>query len=427
MRLCQEKLLLNEPIIHQTTGGLTVAVIVIPGMEKKIGLLSCPFGSITQKISMAGKLIEIPGGTAHFLEHKLFESQDGVNVFEYFADIGASCNAYTGFDQTNFLFSTCENHEQALLLLLDFVQNIYLTEESFIKEKKVIEQEILMYEDHPGWRALLNLLTGMYHYHPVREDIAGSLESLAAIDEEMIEFCHEIFYHPQNLLLAIAGDLDSERIIALIDRKQGELRRNDYKEYSVLPTYEPRNVKQSSSVEKCNVAQPIFYLGYKLQGPADNGKTLLREKIIYALLLDILFGPGSAAFYKMYDDGLIDDSFSSSYSGSADFGHIVIGGRTNYPNLLKERLLFYVKSAEDWIKEEDLARTKKKLWGGFVAGLNSLEVLAGQFVNDYRRGTCLIDHFRCLADINLLDLTRLLADELKDENVCFSVIEPLSR
>jgi len=421
----KETLLKETPKIKEFGSGLTAALWNIPGYQKKYALLGSPLGSIHTKIKIHGEEKKIPEGTAHFLEHKLFADKESGNVFDYFASFGASCNAYTSLTGTSYLFSTSENLSKCLELLLDFVQNLHMTPTSIQKEKKVILQEISMYKDHPGWQVFYNLLQNLYHQHPIRNDIAGTKESVLSIGEEILKFCHDTFYHPKSLLLAVIGDLDMEEIIETIEKNQERKTFLPAAEFDFVNLDEPQEIRQKETRVKFSIGQPIIQLGFKINDNPSGGKPLLERDLAFALLSDILFGTGSPAFYEMYDEGLIDDGFSAGFSGEETFGHFILGGGTNHPEKLIERLLEIIKKAKtEGISEGDLERAKKKIWGGFIASLNSLEVLAGQFVKDYRRGLEIVDHFSSLEGINKGQLEYLLTEQLEEEKASISIVEP---
>lgn len=175
------------------------------------------YGSIDNCFRVNGETHRVPAGIAHYLEHKLFESADG-DAFARYAKTGASANAYTSFDMTCFLFSCTENVYDSLEILLDFVQSPYFTEQTVQKEQGIIGQEIKMYEDDPQWRVLFNLLESLYRTHPVKTDIAGTVESIAQITPELLYECYHTFYNLNNMVLSIAGDVDLNRILQLCDR-----------------------------------------------------------------------------------------------------------------------------------------------------------------------------------------------------------------
>ena len=193
--------------------GLTIYLYPKPEYKSTYAIFGTNYGSIDTKFQVKGskEVIEVPDGIAHYLEHKLFESEEG-DAFSEYAKTGAIANAYTSFDFTGYLFSCSENFDESLKILLNFVQSPYFTEETVKKEQGIIGQEIRMYEDNPDWKVLFNLLNCLYHNHPVKKDIAGSIESIAEITAEKLYTCYKCFYNLNNMSICIVGNIDYKSV-----------------------------------------------------------------------------------------------------------------------------------------------------------------------------------------------------------------------
>ena len=173
-----EKNFLNETLYKYTLdNGLDVIIIPKKECTKKYAIFATHFGSMNYrfKSSNDSEIVEVPDGVAHFLEHKLFEQEDGINALDRLTKMGANPNAYTSFNHTAYLFECTENFNDVFKALLHFVQNPYLTDENVEKEKGIIGQEIQMYDDDPSWQLFFNMLGGMYKYHAITKDIAGTI------------------------------------------------------------------------------------------------------------------------------------------------------------------------------------------------------------------------------------------------------------
>ena len=205
--------------------GLTILLCPMEGYSTAYAMFSAKVGSIdtTFKTQREEDFVEVPAGIAHFLEHKMFECEDG-DAFAKYAKTGASANAFTSFDRTAYLFSCAGNFQESLEILLDFVSRPYFTPETVKKEQGIIGQEIRMYDDDPGWRSLFNLLGALYHVNPVKLDIAGTTESIAEISADLLYRCYHTFYSLGNMVLTVAGNFRPETVIETADRilKPGE-------------------------------------------------------------------------------------------------------------------------------------------------------------------------------------------------------------
>ena len=197
--------------------GLTVIVRPMPGYSSTHVIFATRFGSIDRDFRLDGKEVHLPAGVAHFLEHKMFEDQDG-DAFAKYAKTGANANAFTSFDRTCYLFTATQQLDESLDVLLGMVTHPYFTEQTIAKEQGIIGQEIKMYDDSPDWRLITGLFECLYHSHPIRSDIAGTVESIAEITPEMLYDSCKAFYAPGNMVLAAAGNTTMEQILAACER-----------------------------------------------------------------------------------------------------------------------------------------------------------------------------------------------------------------
>ena len=374
---------INETLYHEVLpNGLTVYLLPKNDYHKTYGLFSTNYGSIDNEFIPYGsdKKIKVPDGIAHFLEHKLFEKEDG-DVFQLFGQQGASANAFTSFTKTSYLFSTTDQVEKNLTTLLDFVQAPYFTEETVNKEKGIIGQEIQMYEDDPNWRMFFGILNNLYPEHPLHIDIAGTVESIEAITADDLYTCYRTFYQPSNMVLFVVGKLEPEKLMELIRTNQNA---KDFPPAQKIERYFPDNngdIIAKSSMRSA-ITRDKFVLGIKgLDVLPAEGKELLRYKTALNLLFQLLLGNTSQNYLKMYNDGLIDDSFGFEFSLDREFHFADFSGDTDQPEKaaekVKEILLHFEEDQE--LSEENLTLLKKKMLGQYFQTLNSLEYIANQF------------------------------------------------
>ncbi|MBD8068235.1 EF-P 5-aminopentanol modification-associated protein YfmH [Bacillus sp. PS06] len=371
----------EELYYEKLPNGLDVYVLPKKGFNKTYATFTTKYGSVDNQFIPAGKteLTKVPDGIAHFLEHKLFEKEDG-DVFQDFSKQGASANAFTSFTRTAYLFSSTSNVEQNLETLIDFVQSPYFTEKTVEKEKGIIGQEITMYDDNPDWRLYFGVIQNMYKNHPVKIDIAGTIDSIAKITKDMLYECYETFYHPSNMLLFIVGSVEADKILDFVRENQAK---KDYKEQAEIVRKfeeEPAEVAEKKQVLEMNVQSSKCLVGVKAQNPTRSGMDLLKHELSINLILDILFGKSSEVYEGLYDDGLIDDTFSYDYTEEAGFGFVILGGDTPEPDALSSRIKDVLLNARDSnFTVEQLERAKKKKIGAFLRAINSPEFIANQF------------------------------------------------
>lgn len=304
----------------------------------------------------------------------MFEEPEG-DIFATFASNGASANAFTSFDQTVYLFSATENIETNLSTLVDFVQRPYFTDENVEKEKGIIGQEINMYADNPDWRVYFGLIEAMYSKHPVRIDIAGTVESISTITKETLYTCYNAFYHPSNMLLFVVGGVDPEKVFSLIRANQKEKTYGKQGEIKRIFEDEPEQVATKRLESKLAVSMPKIMFGFKEKVEDLTGEASLKRDLITKLMLDLLVGSSTALYQKLYDEELISDSFGHEFNSSPQYAFSAMGGDTKDPDLLlkriKEEVDLILKSG---FAEKDFERARKKKIGGYLRMLNSLKV-----------------------------------------------------
>lgn len=425
-RIIDNKTLKETVYADNLFPGLEVFVLPKRDYNKKYASFAAKFGSVDSKFNVGnnGEVLEVPDGVAHFLEHKLFEDEKG-NVFDEFAGLGASCNAYTNFNMTNYLFSSTDNFEECFELLLNFVQSPYFTRESVEKEKGIIEQEIRMYQDNANWRIFFNLLGLLYQNHPVRNDIAGTVESIQEIDEDVLYKCYHTFYHPSNMALFVVGDVDASRILKQVKANLGKRDHEVLGEIKRIYPEEPAAVAEKMIREDMEVSQPLLNLGFKDRNVGFSGRELLKKEIAADLLLEIIFGKSSGLYDKLYDDGLINDRFGASYVAEKDYGHVIIGGETPDPDKLYASLLAAIDEyRKKGIDAEDFRRQQRKTLGEFLRNFNSLEFIANNFLAYHFKDINFFDYLNLLLEITHKDVVAQM-NELLDENYhACSIISP---
>ncbi|MCU9593027.1 insulinase family protein [Caldibacillus thermolactis] len=382
MKRIEFKQLDEELYFEKLDNGLDVYCLPKRGFNKTFITFTTKYGSVDNHFMPLGSnaFIQVPDGIAHFLEHKMFEKEDG-DVFQTFTKQGASANAFTSFTRTAYLFSATNNIYENLKTLIDMVQVPYFTEQTVEKEKGIIGQEIQMYNDNPDWRLYFGTIENMYHNHPVKIDIAGTIESIADITSELLYECYHTFYHPSNMLLFVVGPVDPKAIIDMIRKDQAARPFKDLPEIQRRFDDEPENVRENGKILKMNVQTPKCMVGMKGNFINQQGDEMLKTELAVQLLLDLLFSRSSNNYRDLYDQGLIDDTFSYDYTQEETFSFALVGGDTTDPDQLEsviKKVLLKAKTHEN-LSEQALERMKKNKIGSFLRALNSPEFIANQF------------------------------------------------
>ena len=413
--------LLNEKyydIDHPS--GLKILVMPKENYSSTYAIFATKYGSIDTMIQMSdGSFKEIPEGTAHFLEHKLFESED-LDAFERFAKTGASANAYTSFERTGYLFSCSANFKKNLEILLDFVQNPYFTQATVEKEQGIIGQEIDMYKDAPDWEVMFNCLRTMYHNLPVRIDIAGTQESIAQITAKTLYGCYDNFYNLHNMVLAVAGNADVDEIVEVADKV---LKPVEGKMAQRKVIDEPEEVIDNYIEEKLSVATPQFMFGFKESW--DTPERTTKEEISMEILLDMISGQSSELYKRLFDGKLINNSFGFEYFTGFGYSCVLFAGESNDPKKVAEEIVGEIgKFRETGFDKTAFERTKKKLYGRMIMGMNDIEGLANNMAVSYFAGEDVFTDFEIFKTVTLDDVNDIFKKTLDENRSVLSVINP---
>ena len=204
---------IGEEVIRTTLeNGLPVFVVPKKDYRRKYAMFATRYGGMDMRFQLNGQWLDTPAGSAHYLEHKMFDTEAG-NALQELAKNGAEPNAFTSNAITCYYFDSTEKFYENLEILLSFVSVPYFTEESVEKEQGIIAQEINMIEDNPEWQVYKRLMQALYHTSPARTSVAGSVESIRQITAQTLYDCHNAFYTPSNMCLVVVGDVDADKVL----------------------------------------------------------------------------------------------------------------------------------------------------------------------------------------------------------------------
>ncbi len=403
------------------SSGLEIRVMPKEGYTSAYAVFGVKYGSIDTAVKAEnGEFETIPEGTAHFLEHKLFESED-LNAFERFAKTGASANAYTSFEKTAYLFKGSENIGESLEILLDFVQNPYFTQQTVEKEQGIIGQEIRMYQDLPDWQVMFNLLRALYAEHPVRIDIAGTQDSIAKIDADLLYRLYKSFYNPSNMVLSIVGAIKPEEVFAIVDKciksSDGIKAERKFVKEKPMPV-------QNYIEEKLSVAQKQFLLGYKenLSEPLLS----LEDEIASQVVIEAIAGKASPLYKRLLDEELIDMGFGGELFNGYGFSCVMLGGTSADPEktakIIREEIKRNQKEGIDPVAFE---RAKRKFYGRYVMSYNDIDDTANLMMNLYFNDCEPFAELEACRNLTLEKAQARLA-VLNDDSTSLSVISPIA-
>jgi len=413
---------LGERILTETLeNGLRVAVVPKPGYLRRYACFTAHYGGMDLRFTLDGVRHDTPAGIAHYLEHKMFDTEDG-SAMQRLSRNGAEPNAYTAPSVTAYYFDCTEHFEENLRELLSFVSVPYFTAESVEKERGIIAQEIRMTEDEPDWRVYKNLLSCLYRTHPARVSIAGTEESIRAITPELLYACHAAFYDPSNMMLCVVGDVDAARVLSIarevLPPGRGRAPERDY------GAEEPPAPAQARVAEAMDVAVPQFLVGFKCPASAD-GDALLRQDLVGDLACDVLFGESSPLYQTMYDAGLINGSFGGGFDQLPGAAYLYAGGECREPERVVTLLIEEAaRLAREGVDETLFEQSRRAGFGSSLRALNSFENIAASLADGCFRG---FDPFRFPEEYDAVtraDVEAFLRENVTRERCAISLLTP---
>ena len=335
--------------------------------------LSVPYGNFALHLKQNDQDIFLPSGSAHFLEHKIFAMPDGKDAFQTFTELGTDANAMTGYTQTSYLFSATDHVEEGLVHLLHMLDTTHFTKENVDSERSIIAEELKMYLDDPQTEMLHRLMNNMYHNHPIKHDIGGTLESIKDITPDTLKTAHRYFYQTQERLLVIAGKVDVKAIYQLLKSLDQEVTKDKFK---VIYPKEPNTIIRKYEVVEKPINMSKMMLGVKLVARRRSIKETIKLELAYSYLLGMLFGASSKLIETLTRQGLINQNFYVAPIFEDKCEHLLIYAESKKPYALKRILIDALMDGNDDVNEENFERFKKASLGQHVFALNSLEYKA---------------------------------------------------
>lgn len=398
-------------------------------LTSSYALFTTKYGSIDNKFKLEGDedFTCVPDGIAHFLEHKMFECENGEDAFELFAKTGASANAYTSNARTAYLFSTTDNFYESLEYLLDFVTHPYFTEQTVQKEQGIIGQELRMYDDHPGSRLERGLLEALYKHNKVRIDVGGTIESIAKITAEVLYKCYYTFYNLRNMVLAVCGDIDVNEVEKICDKMLKEAPKQ-----TIIRDYEcenePKEVYKKRSTCSLAVSKPILSIGVKDSNiPSDPSE---RAKKFYAIqiLNEMLYSRTAELYNTLYDKKLISHLLDSYFEQDEFYSFNVVSTESSNPEAVYEHFVDFIeKTKKNGLDKESFELAKRTIYALYIKSFDSTEEIAENIITNYLEGTDIFDIPEIISSITYDYTTELFNDFYKEEYYAMSVVNPLSK
>ena len=400
--------------------GLRLIVVTKPAYKKSMAFFVTDYGGADRRFQLNGKWHDTPAGVAHFLEHKMFDMEDGQNALTILSGRGADANAFTSSDMTAYHFESIDNFYDNLDTLLEFVSVPYFTEDSVRKEQGIIGQEIKMTEDEPDYAMYYGLLRELYKYNPVRESVAGTVESIAEITATTLYDCHKVFYNPSNMALIVVGDQNPDRLVekanAILPGTPGPVPIIDYGADDGLT---PCGKRAERFME---VGSTMFLSGVKT-GSGMIGKEAVKFELTAGLAMSTLMGRASPLYSRMYAEGVINDTFSYEIESTAGVSFATFGGECKDPDKVFELIMAEAESfSKGNFNREFFRRRKKSSCGRALRALNSFDSICYNVANATFRKYDFFETISMLDSITEDEVMNFVGKHIRPELSATSII-----
>ena len=401
-----------------------LSIYVFPKkMTQKTALLGVKFGSFYEEgATVDCGINEFPSGIAHFLEHKLFSSEDGTDAAEQLGLLGADANAYTSNNKTVYMFSCTDNFYNALSELVHFVYSPYFTKENVKSEQGIITQEIKMCLDSPYDAVSKNLLMALFGDCKLSEDVLGTEKTIKKITDKTLYDCYEAFYRYSNMALVVCGDISEEKVLEAVERS---LPARIDKKAPVLPCFSYDAAVNKSYIEQTMpVSQSVLEIGIKDQKPSEDVKERLERDVAMTILDEMLFSRAGELYNELFESGLINESYSYGYSITRDAAFHSIYAESDNPKLVFEKIKSYLKKVkENGLNENDFIRCKRVMMAEFVRDFDSVDDIANSLLNFVFEGSDTFEYRRIIEKVSFNDVKACLEDSFDDKCFALSVIK----
>ena len=381
------------------SNGLKVVIFHKPDFSSTNCAFGTPYGALMINEKLGNKEYHFNPGIAHFIEHKLFEAK-GDDMMAAFSSMGAEVNAFTSYRETVYYFSkTGKDIKKPLNLLLDFVQDLNISEESVEKEKGIIAQEVSMYEQQPDSRLLREAYKCMYHNDPIKYDIGGDKKSIYAITKKELEECYKLNYHPSNMLLSITTPIDPKKIIKIVKENQDKKKFDDRYKLTINNKDEPVEVVKKTYSFKMPIATSKHLLAYKIKPNFKNANEAFKAEWCLRFLLEAHFSPLNPKYQTWLDEGIINEYFGFEIDFDPNLAYVMFYIENDDKKVLKKLINESIR--EKLLTKDLLTQIKRRYIGQSFEIFNEVEAFNLGYIRDSLNG---LDFFKALNELKSISL-----------------------
>ena len=400
---------LNLELYEETlNNGLKVYVVPKENVNGIYATFSTKFGSMQTEFVPNGdkKMIKVPLGVAHFLEHKMFEQKDEKDPFTFYSERGCDANANTSNYKTTYLFSGANSFADNINYLLDYVQDPYFTDENVEKEKGIIEQEIKMYQDDPFFKMYDGIIYNSFINHPIKYPIAGTVEDVNSTTKEDLYNCYNTFYHPSNMFLVITGNVDPKETIELVKINQEKKKFDKFNEIKIKEYDEPNKVEKKLETATMDIEISKLGIGYKIDCSKID-KPIADIKTYISLLFDLKLGSTSIINEKLKELNLITHDIDYTILNTDKHILVIIMAETNQTEKVQKLIEDELKDLN--IEEEALERKKRVRKSGCIYRSDSVYSINNKIMNNIMNyDKVILDDYKKIDSLNIKDMKKII-------------------
>ncbi len=403
--------------------GLSIYIIPKNNCNNIYATFSTKYGSNNDEFIPLNekKMKSFPLGIAHFLEHKMFEMEDGTDPFEIYSNNGADANANTSNYKTTYLFSGPEFFKENINYLLDYVQKPYFTDKNVEKEKGIIIQEIKMYQDDPYSVLYEKGLYNSFIKHPIKIPVIGDIKNVSQITKEDLYTCYNTFYNPGNMFVVVTGNVDPQEVIEIIKQNQNNKEFEKFKPIKQKQYDEPDKVEKEIDTIKMDINIPKITLNYKIN--YNNLNLDLREIQSYlSIITDINIGSTSILNEKLKNDNVITSNLDYTFIYTDKHILLTILGETEKIELLSSKIEEKMNNLE--ITEEEFERKKLNTISSYIFMSDNIFSMNEKVMNNIiKYNEVKTDDIEYIKNLSFKKATDIIK-KLDLTNKCKVIIEP---
>lgn len=408
----------NNIYYEKLENGMDVYIYYIPEHYKTVANLTVKFGAINNYIDDKIGVNILPIGTAHFLEHQMFE-KDNDNIFRLFSNQGSSINAFTNIQYTSYSISTATNVRENIRNLIHMVQTLDISEKHIEKERKIISQELSLYQDNIDWLSRYSILQLLFNNHPVCNQIGGTIDSIQKIDMSTLIRCHKYFYTPSNMKLFIASPINPVNLLDII--KSSQVINENIEIKSIIPQ-SPNNILANQKI-KLPVKTSKVYIGYRIP----NHKLindLLKNELILDIAFEVIYNNKSKDFQKLKSNNSILNSIRWDINLEKEFGYIIINFESDKAYEAQDKITNIMENTiKHGINSEILNYAKRKKINEILSRFNSIEYISNKFSQYVFKNENILTSIKIINDIEENNIINILKDWLNTSNKTYFIIE----